>query len=98
MRKGVKGCLITAAVFAAVGIGMTAGGAAMGAGKEGIAVIQEIENKYGDGHDFDLDWDEDYVMEYDIDDDLDSELERKLEVMEDHLENELEERLERDSD
>lgn len=66
MKKFTKVMLVIAAVFAAVGIGLSAGGVAMGASMEHVEVLQELKNSYkgvahfvGWNDDWDDDWDDD---------------------------------------
>ena len=48
MRKGTKGMLIAAGIFAAAGIGLCVGGLSMGAASEGSQIMAKMVNSFRD--------------------------------------------------
>ena len=48
MRKGTKGMLIAAGIFAAAGIGLCVGGLSMGAASEGSQIMAQVVNSFRD--------------------------------------------------
>lgn len=67
MNKFVKVLLVIAAVFASMGIGLTVGGAVMGASSENGDVVQEVKESFRNAFEFFYsdDWEEEWEEEVD---------------------------------